>query len=148
MKSGQDTERHLLGGYVFVTIAQDDRAQWSQLGKAAFWIHQRQDILSSLLRQIPPRADASLSLRFRPTDKHDIYAWTKKSTALASEVAGLCFGEDPPSTSMYEQLHQKLEEWYNTKPDAFTPLYYLERDPTGGRNFPEVKFSIDSCCEY
>ncbi len=147
LKDGHDTENHLLGGHLFVEIAQEGHGEWLRLGRAAYWIHQRQDVYSAIVHQSPPRTDLQWGHLSHVSDAMDLYSWTKRATALAGEVAGFCFGPNNTSTTIYVGLHQKITDWDDQSPAEFTPLYQGERDEAAGQFFPEIRFAMDPCCK-
>lgn len=149
-EEGHDAESHLLAGRIFAaTIASDEHRPWTRLAHAAFWIHQRQEVLHSITRQNMTRTSISISrsIFHEGADSADLYTWAKRAQALAGEVTDFCFDQDAqPRVQLFEQLQQRLQQWLEVTSPTFRPLLFFERDPAAGRILPEIRFSLKACC--
>lgn len=147
---GRDDARHLLGGYASVAEfqARNQHRRWAGLSQAAFWVHQRQDAYNALINQRAPATDLERSGLDRSAAPADEYTWAKRTTCLNAEVVDFCLGPDAGSTERYHSISARLQEWDRCKPDVFKPVFFRDRDPSGGRFFPDICFLLDYCCEY
>lgn len=136
---GRDDARHLLGGYASVTESQKNIIQETgPLGKAAFWIHQRQDVFNAIINQRLPRTDLDRSGLDRSVSVAEPNLWAKRATCLQAEVVSFCFGADNNSVEKFRHVARRLEEWDLYKPRIFTPVFYQDRDLSQGRFLPDI----------
>lgn len=118
------------------------------LRNAAFWVHQRQDLVAAVVNHRGPRTRfncVGLDLTFGPADGH---TWAKRATCLHSEVVDFCFGSGFKSIEVFYGIMGRLEKWDQCKPEAFTPVSQAESGSSHDRIFPEVCFTVDFCGEY
>lgn len=147
-QDGQETDDHLVGGHVFAAMADEDHDNSTKLSHAAWWIHQRQDVYRAVYHQSPTRTEVDLDRLRDLADPSDVYSWVRRAQALAGEVVDFCFGSAPQSLEMHTMLKDRLQEWHLYSPTACAPLYYNDRDVSQGRPFPEIRFALNSSCQY
>lgn len=96
---GRDDARHLLGGYASI---EEFQKQAIELSNAAFWVHQRQDLIAAVASHRVPKTNydnTGLDRSFNPTDR---LMWTKRGTCLHAEVIKFCFGSSRSSTEDFK----------------------------------------------
>lgn len=146
-RNGEDTESHLLAGRVFAAMTHDPQRGETKLARAAFWIHQRQDVYHAISYQKPTRTRLDPGRLLESVESEDVHFWTRRSTLLAGQVADFCFGESRRSISAYHELERKLQDWWIAQPIAFRPLHYGVPDLDAGHVFPRILFALNSACE-
>lgn len=142
---GKDDARHLLGGYASVAECQQREQIRTGLSSAAFWVHQRQDVFNAVIHQRTPKTDlqrSGLDLSISPADEH---TWALRATCLNAEAASFCFGTEAASVHRFRSVTARLQQWYQHKPQSFTPVFYRERDLSQGRFFPDLYLVLDCC---
>lgn len=116
---------------------------FTNLKNAAFWIHQRQDVYNALVGQRVPTTNLACSGLDRSSGPADDYTWAKRTTCLQAECVEFCFGPNAANTSAYNALQQRLDEWYHHKPTHFSPVCYIEENPSEGKFFPDFCVLLD-----
>ena len=124
-------------------LQNDQNRRWEGIGRAAFWVHQRQDVYNALINQRIPKTDLTRSALDRSTASADEYTWAKRATCLNAEVVDFCFGPDAASIQRFTDVKNKLDAWDRCKPPAFTPVLYRERDPYRGLVFADIQFLLE-----
>lgn len=145
---GRDGARHLLGGYASIEEFQKQAIEMDSLSNAAFWIHQRQDLIAAVANHRVPKTNYDNTSLDRSFDPADRLTWTKRGTCLHADVIKFCFGSSRTSIEDFKLIMSQLEQWNRCKPDDFTPVFYREHDLLEGRHFPEICFTLDDCGEY
>lgn len=114
----------------------------SELRRAVFWLYLRQEIYSACSQQRTVRADLE-SYTFDSLDTSlSVDLWLHKALWICAQTLQWAYG-DEPTPARWRELCQLLEEWPNTRPSSFDPLYFKPRDPTRNLWFPEVTFATD-----
>ncbi|KAL2825682.1 hypothetical protein BJY01DRAFT_256201 [Aspergillus pseudoustus] len=132
------------------------------LGRAAFWVHLRQDIHVALLLQVPIDVDyppciqkdqilAGMDYITTTTqpgsslgkDTIDC-AWANRIAVLLVDVINYCF-QDSGSRELESWIHirGRLDHWSAAKPRRFQPYYERPADPASGRVFPDIWIACD-----
>jgi hypothetical protein len=134
-----------MGGFAFVAAAQEDSQQLEGLRKAAFWVHQRQDVHNAIFNQQPPKTDLRMCGIDRSMNEASEDVWAKRAACLAADVVTFCFGPEAASVETYRELRHRLDRWQTSNPPSFIPLYSSERDMSTGQFFPEICLTLDAC---
>lgn len=136
----------------------EDISPDANLGRAAFWVHIRQDIHIALLLQVPVSVDYPPCIQ-----KDKIYsrlylitsgqiavtrealdcAWANHMASLLIEVINYCFGSNPRGLETWLSLCHRRDHWLMAKPSSFKPYYERGRALAHGRPFPEIWISSD-----
>ena len=144
--SGQhpaEQQSHLLGAHAFMA-AQERATITGGLRQAAFWVGLRQEIYVAFVNQrsiIPALEHCNIDRSLEAADDH---VWSCRMVALCADIIRYCFGEGDRSTSTYTWLADNVDQWYLTKPAAFTPVYHKDADHENV--FPEIWFVGDEVC--
>ncbi|KAE8136462.1 hypothetical protein BDV38DRAFT_283949 [Aspergillus pseudotamarii] len=128
------------------------------LGRAAFWVHLRQDIHVALLLQVPINVDYPPCLQrdkilqdvenmtsgttLLPDDVIDC-AWTNKVALTLVDIINYCFQRQPRHVESWINLRGRLDHWIIGKPRRFHPYYERAADLANGRVFPDIWISCD-----
>lgn len=128
------------------------------LGRAAFWVHLRQDIHVALLLQIPINMDYPPCLRkdmiledmqdvmsHKTSARDDIIdcAWANQLAILLVDIINYSFQQGPRELEAWISLRGRLDHWIIAKPRRFHPYYERARDAAKGRIFPEIWITCD-----
>ncbi|KAI0011840.1 hypothetical protein F4779DRAFT_615244 [Xylariaceae sp. FL0662B] len=140
---GRDDAQHLLGGSACVEELCRRNITLDWLSTASFWIYQRQDIAVAIINHRSPRTELKGINFVRSVGEADSYTWTKRATCLHADVIDFCFGSNWSSTHSYHALLKDLDEWDQCKPEIFSPVHFREQNPSNGRPFPDVFFTVD-----
>ncbi|KAE8375839.1 hypothetical protein BDV26DRAFT_6007 [Aspergillus bertholletiae] len=142
---GRDDAWHLLGGFAFVEEVQNESRHWQEgLGRGAFWIHQRQDIINAILNQRPTKANLTLCGLDRTSSDSNPETWAKRCTCLVADVVSFCFGPNASSIERYDTLRHQLDWWDMHKPPCSTAFFQSELDHQTEDPFPEIIFALDA----
>ena len=130
------------------------------LGRAAFWVHLRQDIHVAMLLQVPVNTDyppclqrekilanldhitssQNTGMRQEAVD----CAWANRMASLLLDIINYCFQDSQPrDIEPWVMLRSRLDYWRIAKPTTFDPYYERARNPSQGRVFPEIWISTD-----
>lgn len=137
-----------MGGYASIEEFQKQGIELDSLSNAAFWIHQRQDLIAAVVNHRIPKTNYDHTGLGRSFDPADRLTWTKRGTCIHAEVIKFCFGSSRGSIDDFKAVLSELEQWDRCKPDVFTPVFYREQDPLEGRPFPDICFTLDDCGKY
>ena len=74
-----------------------------------------------------------------PADKH---VWAHRALRICALVVQGVFGDESTS-NRWRELRLLVQEQERTKPHAFVPIFFRERNPTDRRWFPEVCYATD-----
>ncbi|KAL1870827.1 hypothetical protein VTK73DRAFT_2384 [Phialemonium thermophilum] len=128
------------------------------LGRAAFWVHLRQDIHVALLLEVPINTDYPPCLhRERIIENLDWIttqkvparqetidcAWANRMSVLLVDIINYCFQKGPRNVEEWISLRSRLDHWSVAKPKKFQPYYERAAAPSEGRVFPEIWISSD-----
>lgn len=140
---GTDHAQHLLGGCASVEELQRQVASLDALGSAAYWIHQRQDLVNAVVNHRAPRSlfnHSGVDISCEPTNGSN---WAKRATCLHSETAQFRFGVEPRSVKEYDRISHLLEQWDFHKPEEFVPVCCEDPQTSDAEPFPAVCFLTD-----
>lgn len=130
------------------------------LGRAAFWVHLRQDVHVALLLQVPINTDYPPCLNRqrimesldRITDgettvRQDTLdcAWANRMVLLLLDVINYSFQPGARSLQDWVGLRGRLDHWSMAKPRNFQSYYERSPDPSDGRVFPDIWILLDCC---
>ena len=65
---------------------------------------------------------------------------------IVAEVTKWAFGEET-SHARWHELYAMVDDWENTRPSAFNPIYLQPRNPEIGRLFPQICYLTDEHVE-
>lgn len=138
--AGNDLPRHLKGTSVFFPAEAIHNA--SQLRRAVFWLHLRQEIYNAYMFQRSVITDLSnCNLELEQQSENDDM-WFHQTLYLAAQVSKWAFGEGA-SHARWHELCKMLDVWENRRPASFDPIYFRTRDRTNGTYFPEICYTTD-----
>jgi hypothetical protein len=156
--TGGDQERHLSGLGALMKASQaplELDPSSPTLSQAAFWVFVRQVLYNACVHQQSPNLAFNLIvLPPPPADESTIAvktetAWANTMTWICARVIRFCFGDPAsfPATETREQrwleLSSAVQDWQNSKPSTFEPIFYGEPDHSGDSPFPEIWFTSD-----
>jgi len=130
------------------------------LGRAAFWVHLRQDVHVALLLQVPINTDYPPCLhREKVLENLDLIttqkaapvrqesvdcAWANRIAVLLVDIINYCFQDGPRNLEPWIALRGRLDHWSIAKPRNLKPYYERAPAPSEGRVFPDIWLSSDS----
>ena len=132
--------RHLKGTSIFFPA--EAICNSSQLRRAVFWLHLRQEIYNAYLYQrsvITDLSNCDFESWNEPGNDDD---WFHQTLYIAAQVSKWAFGEEA-SHARFDELCKMVEVWESRRPTSFDPIYFCTRDPQNGRYFPDVCFVND-----
>lgn len=132
-----NSQGHLLGIQVFVS-ARDPYTMRGGLSEAAFWVGLRQEIYSAMMKHKSIQLNLEHCLVDRSVEPASDYAWANRAVVHCADVLNCCFGELGVSNVDWRDLKEYNEQWRETKPSAFTPVYYRNPDRAKREAFPEI----------
>ncbi|KAI4726689.1 hypothetical protein E4T49_05589 [Aureobasidium sp. EXF-10728] len=140
-----DGAGHLIGAHAFVS-AQEICALSGGLRLAAFWVGLRQEIYVAFVNQRSvsfPLQHCNVDRSFGAVDEG---AWANRIIFHCAETIQWCFGllEHERSTTRFEELLSYAENWRNSIPPCFTPVYHRYADADSDAVFPEVMYFSDA----
>lgn len=138
--AGNDLPRHLKGTSIF--FPKEAFHSPSQLRKAVFWLHLRQEIYNAYLYQRSVVTDLSNCDFESENESGDDDSWFHQTLYIAALVSNWAFGEEASRARWYK-LCKMLDAWESKRPTSFDPIYIRTRDPQNGRYFPEVCYVTD-----
>ena len=138
--AGNDLPRHLKGTSVFFPA--EAMSNSSQLLRAVFWLHLRQEIYNAYLYQRSVVTDLSNCSFESENESEDDDMWLHQIVYIAALVSKWAFGEDA-SHARWHELCKMVDVWESRRPTSFDPIYFRTRDPPNGRYFPEVCYVTD-----
>ena len=138
--AGNDLPRHLKGTSIF--FHSEATYNSSQLRRAVFWLHLRQEIYNAFLYQRSVITDLNnCNFEFENESENDDM-WFHQTLYIAALVSKWAFGEETSHARWYE-LCKMMDVWESRRPTSFDPIYFRTLDPTNGRYFPEVCYATD-----
>lgn len=138
--AGNDLPRHLKGTSIFFPAKAICNS--SQLRRAVFWLHLRQEIYNAYLYQRSVITDLSNCSFESDNESENDNIWFHKTLYNAAQVSKWAFGEEA-SHARWDELCKMVEGWESSRPTSFNPIYFRRRDPQDGRYFPEVCYVTD-----
>ena len=138
--AGNDLPRHLKGTSIFFP-AETTRSS-SELRRAVFWLHLRQEIYNAYLYQRGVITDLSNCSFESENESGNDDMWFHQTLLIAAMVSKWAFGEEASHARWYE-LSKMVDVWESRRPTSFEPIYFRAADPPNGRYFPEVCFVTD-----
>ena len=137
---GADSVRHIMATSAFLPAGGGRLA--SQLRRAVFWLHLRQEIYFACSKQRTVRADLE-SCTFESLDTSlDVDLWLHWALWICAQTLQWAYG-DEPTPARWRELCQLIEEWSNRRPSSFDLLYFKPRDASRNLWFPEATFASD-----
>lgn len=154
--TGGDQERHLSG---LGALMQASQAPFEldpsspTLSQAAFWVFVRQVLYNACVNQQSPSLDFNLIVLPPPSSNASVItvktetAWANTITWICARVIRFCFGDTAslPGTETREQrwleMSRAVQDWQNSKPGTFEPIWYKEPDYSVDNPFPEIWFT-------
>lgn len=91
----------------------------------------------------PPPALADYCQIDRSLGPADDQTWALRMIAHASDVLDYCYSGRHLDLERWTALWQYIEDWITNKPPSFSPIKFVESDPSQGRIFPDVWFLND-----
>ncbi|KAL4877973.1 hypothetical protein BJY04DRAFT_230244 [Aspergillus karnatakaensis] len=106
----------------------------------------RQEIWSAFLHQRPFRLPVSRQNNYSLCDPNNDFIRANRIFVWVAELLILCFGGSNHVTAQekvqrWNMLKAVEQAWGEQRPPPLSPIYYRERDPSGGRFFPDVWYT-------
>ncbi|CAD6589562.1 MAG: hypothetical protein ASARMPRED_004128 [Alectoria sarmentosa] len=140
LESGNDLPRHLKGTSIFFPA--EAVYDSSQLRRAVFWLHLRQEIYNAYLYQRSVSTNLS-NCNFDSKDSSgNDDMWFHQTLYITALVSKWAFGEAASQARWYE-LCKMVDVWESSRPTNFDPIFFRAQDPENGRYFPEVCYVTD-----
>ncbi|CAF9935383.1 hypothetical protein IMSHALPRED_010209 [Imshaugia aleurites] len=137
---GNDSMRHIMATSAFLPACGGLLS--SQLRRAVFWLHLRNEIYAACSHQRTVRADLdNCTFEFVDTSL-DVDLWLHRALWICAQTLQWAYGDDP-TPAKWRELCQLIEEWSSKRPSSFDPLFFKPRDPSHDLWFPEVTFATD-----
>ena len=137
---GADSVRHIIATSAFLPACGGRLS--SQLRKAVFWLHLRNEIYVACSHQRTVQVDLE-NCTFELLDTSlDMDVWYHRALWICASTLQWTYGDDPTLTK-WRELCQLIEEWSNKRPSSFDPLFFKPRDPSNNLWFPEATFGTD-----
>lgn len=114
----------------------------SQLRRAVFWLHLRQEIYNAYLYQRSVGTDLSDCNLESENEAENDGMWFHQTLIIAALVSKWAFGEEASHNRWYE-LCKMVDAWESRHPTSLDPIYFRPRDPQNSRYFPEVCYVAD-----
>lgn len=108
------------------------------LREASAWLCLRQDIYISMVQQSPLKTDLEAFLQSDIYVRDDDMAYAARIVVIVARILLGTAAEDAESRNrILDEARAELEEWYDSKPVAFTPTWV---GPGSGevRRLPEI----------
>lgn len=114
----------------------------SQLRRAVFWLHLRNEIYVACSHQRTVQADLE-NCTFESLDTSlDNDLWLHRALWICAQTLQWAYGDDP-TPAKWRELCQLIDEWSDKRPSSFDPLFFKPRDPSHNLWFPEATFATD-----
>jgi hypothetical protein len=131
-RTGEDNQFHLTGTtHILNTVSTFGSS--GGLGEAAAWLCLRQDIYISLTGQQPLRTDLQSFHHSDVFQRDDDFAWSSRMVFLLAKVVQSAFTD-----TTAHGIQQEIEDWYNSKPHTFDPVWSASRGPEVNQRFPTI----------
>lgn len=137
-QSPSDHSNHLIGSNSLIT-AQERASISGGLRQAAFWVGLRQEIYVAFVNQrsiIPNLEYCNIDRTFDAAPDH---IWSCRMVVICADVLRYCYDGKDNSSADYRALADSVEQWFDSKPASFTPVFSQPADTTGTL-FPELWF--------
>ncbi len=138
--AGNDLPRHLKGTSIFFPA--EAICNSSQLRRAVFWLHLRQEIYNAYLYQRSVIIDLSNCNFESENDSWNDDMWFHQTLYNTAQVSQWAFGEEASHTR-WSELCKMVDMWESRRPTSFNPIYFRIRDPQNGKYFPEICYVTD-----
>lgn len=133
--AGNDLPRHLVGTSIFFPA--EALCNSSQLRRAVFWLHLRQEIYNAYLHQRSVTTDLSNCKFESEHEPGDDDVWFHQTLYITANVSKWAFGEERSHARWYE-LCTMVDLWASRRPSSFDPIHFCTQAPQNGKYFPEV----------
>ena len=135
MSSEIDSGTHLFGSSRLLSCL-SHLSTTSRLYKAASWVMLRQDLYFALVHSRPLSMPLNNYLIDMVPDDFSDDACANRAVILFAQVLSYCFGADGPSGKTWNDLTRNNEDWFQSKPASFTPLWTGPAGKAGASPFP------------
>lgn len=137
---GADSVRHIMATSAFLPASGGHLS--SQLRRAVFWLHLRNEIYIACSHQRIVQADLeNCTFEFLDTSL-DNDLWLHRALWICAQTLQWAYGGDP-TPAKWRELCQLVEEWSDKRPSSFDPLFFKPRHPSHNLWFPEATFATD-----
>ncbi|KAF2097946.1 hypothetical protein NA57DRAFT_76746 [Rhizodiscina lignyota] len=135
-----DTRCHLLGtSQLLNTMATFSSS--GGLAEAASWLSLRQAIYSTLVLQEP------WALKLENYERSSVFrlendaAYANVIILLMAKILSLTYSTDTSTVTKeaLERIEIKVDEWNNSKPELFRPIYFQDADLEKGEAIPDIQ---------
>ena len=137
----------MLGIQVFVG-ARDPYAMRGGLSEAAFWVGLRQEIYSAMMKNKAITLNLENCLVDRSIEPTSDFGWANRAVVHCADVLNCCFGSRGVTLGHWESLKSYSEQWRETAPSSFAPIYYRDPNREAGEVFPEIWYSMACHSEW
>ncbi|OJI82503.1 hypothetical protein ASPTUDRAFT_124398 [Aspergillus tubingensis CBS 134.48] len=108
----------------------------------------RQEFWSAFLHQRPFPFPVSSTNNYSLCDIATDFIWANRIFVWVADLLIFCFGNDKLGMEERARRWRKLkaveEQWQQSSPPAFKPIYYRAADPASGKYFPEI-WHMNTC---
>lgn len=155
---GVDQARHLSGLSAMLKASQASfelNPSSPTLSHAAFWVFVRQALYNACVNQQSPNLDFNRIVSPPPSTHTSIVnvetetAWANTITWICARVVQFCFGDTAslPGGEARQQrwleLSKGIQNWQDSRPGTFEPVWYAQPDHSSENPFPEIWFTSD-----
>ncbi|PLB48583.1 hypothetical protein P170DRAFT_493903 [Aspergillus steynii IBT 23096] len=109
----------------------------------------RQEIWNAFLNRRPFRFPVSRENNYDIADIANDFVWTNRVMVWVADLLIFCFGKYPlmgfeERMERWTILKSVEQRWDTSKPPAFKPIFYRDRDASSGKHFPEI-WHMNAC---
>jgi hypothetical protein len=106
----------------------------------------RQDIHTAFFRQEAVTSLLDSVVLDRTLGPANDFMWADRMLVHLGEILRFCFGAADSSPLKWTQLMEYSQQWWESRPESFAPLYY--KDPEPETLFPDVWLTSDCHGKY
>lgn len=127
----------MLGIQVFVN-SRDPHVQRGSMSEAAYWVGLRQEIYSALTNHVSIQVSLRHFTTGHPSEHLDDFSWANMAVIHCADVINFCFEDAGGSIAQWTKLKINHENWQQSKPLSFTPVYVKLANLLGNEAFPTI----------
>lgn len=142
---GADDETYLRGTQVFLEAQANTAVRGRGLQNAAFWVGFRQEIHMAFINQRPFQFDLECcrNTTYKTLEPTDDSTWVNRIILHCAESLIFCHGDSYHDAERYNELWRYNQDWYDSKPPSFNPIYYRSADSSRNEVFPQIWYLGD-----
>jgi len=131
---------HMLGIKIFVEAQTFEMS--GGLSEAAFWVGLRQEIYSAMMNHQSIALPLGNCLVDRSVGPADDFGWANRAVVHCADVLNCCFGSAGVALSHWKELKDYSDQWKQSAPSSFAPIFQRRPDREQGEVFPEIWYSM------